>query len=419
MAAGAGVQRPLVERDVEDVGVGVEHLLGAVAVVRVDVDDRHALAARSELGRDDRDVVQQAEAHRLARTRVVAGRTDRQERAVGVARDQRVDGREPGTGGGARRRPRPLRRRRVGVEVAAPCADRLEPVEVRGRVHPFELGAGGLPASERDEVRAEIGEHQPRVDGPEPLGPLGVTGPVSCSAKRLSVASRSTAQRYRRSVAAGGPGPALDRSTGIDRTLTRRCPTTRSGGPAAGHGSDPGGASTTSRISPSEPTARPPPRSSTVACARCAVAGTDRVLTNALAPAEALPFVDAGFSVHERLHLLAHDLADVPEADHDTRRARPDDHDAVLALDHRAFRPFWRLDRDGLEQALDATPATRFRVVEVPEGLLGYAVTGRAERRGYLQRVGVDPSAQGGGVGRASSPTRCGGSDATAPTTRS
>ncbi len=129
--------------------------------------------------------------------------------------------------------------------------------------------------------------------------------------------------------------------------------------------------------------------------------GYQRVLTNALAPAEALPFVDAGFAVHERLHLLAHDLADVPGADHDTRRARPDDHPAVLGLDQRAFRPFWRLDRDGLDQALDATPSTRFRVVEGPDGLVGYAVTGRADRRGYLQRVGVDPSAQGSGVGRA------------------
>ena len=76
------------------------------------------------------------------------------------------------------------------------------------------------------------------------------------------------------------------------------------------------------------------------------------------------PFVDAGFSVHERLHLLAHDLGDIPPADHETRRGRDEDHAAVLALDRRSFRPFWRLDRDGLEQALDATPATRFRVVE-------------------------------------------------------
>jgi ribosomal protein S18 acetylase RimI-like enzyme len=128
--------------------------------------------------------------------------------------------------------------------------------------------------------------------------------------------------------------------------------------------------------------------------------GYQRVLTNALAPAEALPFVDAGFSVHERLHLLAHDLVEIPAGAYETRRGRNDDHGGTLALDRRAFRPFWRLDRDGLEQALDATPATRFRIVETANGLLGYAVTGRADRRGYLQRVGVDPGAQGRGVGR-------------------
>jgi len=129
--------------------------------------------------------------------------------------------------------------------------------------------------------------------------------------------------------------------------------------------------------------------------------GYQRVLTNALAPAEALPFVDAGFSVHERLHLLAHDLRDVGGATLDTRRARDGDHAQVLELDRRAFRPFWRLDPGGLDQALDATPATRFRVTEDPDGPTGYAITGRADRRGYLQRVGVDPRAQGRGIGRA------------------
>jgi ribosomal protein S18 acetylase RimI-like enzyme len=128
--------------------------------------------------------------------------------------------------------------------------------------------------------------------------------------------------------------------------------------------------------------------------------GYQRVLTNALAPAEALPFVDAGFSVHERLHLLAHDLADIPAGTHETRRGRREDHPAVLALDAGAFRPFWRLDCDGLEQALEATPAARYRLVEDDGGLCGYAITGRADRRGYLQRVGVDPSAQGRGIGR-------------------
>ncbi len=42
--AGPGVQRVLVERDVEDARVVPEDVLGAVAVVGVDVDDQHSLA---------------------------------------------------------------------------------------------------------------------------------------------------------------------------------------------------------------------------------------------------------------------------------------------------------------------------------------------------------------------------------------
>ena len=40
--------------------------------------------------------------------------------------------------------------------------------------------------------------------------------------------------------------------------------------------------------------------------------GYESVVTNALGPAETLPFVDAGFSVRERLHLLAHELSEIP-----------------------------------------------------------------------------------------------------------
>lgn len=129
--------------------------------------------------------------------------------------------------------------------------------------------------------------------------------------------------------------------------------------------------------------------------------GYARVVTNALAPAETLPFVDAGFSVQERLHLLHHDLDDVPEPGVPTRRSRAADRPAILAVDERAFPPFWRLDEAGFEQAVLATPAARTRVIEVNGEIVAYAVTGRADRRGYLQRVAVDPDRHGRGLGRA------------------
>ena len=71
--------------DEQDRGIGVVDLLGAVAVVDVPVEDRHALEPVGLLrvaGRD-RDVVEQAEAHRPIDAGVVAGRAGQGEQAVG------------------------------------------------------------------------------------------------------------------------------------------------------------------------------------------------------------------------------------------------------------------------------------------------------------------------------------------------
>lgn len=130
--------------------------------------------------------------------------------------------------------------------------------------------------------------------------------------------------------------------------------------------------------------------------------GYRRVITSALAPAEQVGFLAAGFDVHERLHLLAHDLRSIPRADTSgLRRALRADHPAVLAVDGRAFPPFWRIDEASLADALTATPNSRFRVAALDGVVVGYAVTGRAGRRGFLQRLAVDPGHQRRGVGRA------------------
>jgi ribosomal protein S18 acetylase RimI-like enzyme len=130
--------------------------------------------------------------------------------------------------------------------------------------------------------------------------------------------------------------------------------------------------------------------------------GVERVVTSALGPAERAGFVAAGFAVHERLHLLSHDLATVPASRPGVRirRARPTDRPAVLEVDHRAFQPFWQLDDLGLSDAIDATPISRFRVTG-PSDVIGYAVWGRARDRGYLQRLAVDPVHHREGLGTA------------------
>ena len=128
-------------------------------------------------------------------------------------------------------------------------------------------------------------------------------------------------------------------------------------------------------------------------------AGYTSVLTAALAPIDQEPFLELGFHVHEHLHLLAHDLRALPSPStrRRTRRARRGDRLAVIAIDGAAFPPFWRLDGTGLDDALEATPTVRFRISSgAPDG---YAITGRAGQKGYLQRLAVRPEAQRTGVG--------------------
>ncbi|MGH7358519.1 MAG: GNAT family N-acetyltransferase [Acidimicrobiia bacterium] len=137
---------------------------------------------------------------------------------------------------------------------------------------------------------------------------------------------------------------------------------------------------------------------------RLRASGYHTVVTTALSPAEALGFVDAGFGVRERLHLLSHDLShdlrDPLVASGVTRRARRGDRPDVLALDQLSFDAFWRLDDRGLEDALHATPSVRFRLVDDGVGIAGYAITGRAARQGYLQRLAIHPRARGLGYAR-------------------
>jgi ribosomal protein S18 acetylase RimI-like enzyme len=90
----------------------------------------------------------------------------------------------------------------------------------------------------------------------------------------------------------------------------------------------------------------------------------------------------------------------------------------VLALDQLAFDDFWQLEEPGLRDALQATPSVRFRVGESRGGdgtrsssgiaapgagtvVSAYAITGRAGRQGYLQRIAVHPDERRDGWGQA------------------
>lgn len=136
-----------------------------------------------------------------------------------------------------------------------------------------------------------------------------------------------------------------------------------------------------------------------------AAQGYRAALTSALNAVEQRPFLEAGFTVHERLHLLRHDLVRLPDpvrlpAPLRLRRGRRRDRAGALRVDAAAFAPFWRFDTRGLADARSATPSSRFRVVD--DGtVVAYAVTGRAGSIGYLQRLAVLPERQRRGIGRA------------------
>lgn len=128
--------------------------------------------------------------------------------------------------------------------------------------------------------------------------------------------------------------------------------------------------------------------------------GVVAAVTPALSPVEAEPFLKAGFTHHETLHLLARQLLERPPAtSHRIRRAWPWHRRKVLDIDRRAFEEFWRFDGAALREARRATPTNRFRVSLGATGPVGYAVTGQAGNRGYLQRLAVDPDHQGQGIG--------------------
>jgi ribosomal-protein-alanine N-acetyltransferase len=137
---------------------------------------------------------------------------------------------------------------------------------------------------------------------------------------------------------------------------------------------------------------------------RAKAAGYDELLTSAIGPAEGEPFVDACFTVRERLHLLTHVMTgEPPLPELPVSRATRRDRSRVLALDDLAFAPFWRLGAVGLRDALDATPVRQFRATrsDTEPALTGYAITGRAGDQGYLQRIAVHPEMRRLGIGHA------------------
>lgn len=133
--------------------------------------------------------------------------------------------------------------------------------------------------------------------------------------------------------------------------------------------------------------------------------GVDRVLTAALDAACLEPFAAAGFTPHEELCVLRHDLSrtipgcGAPTRRGSTRRDLPE----AARVDERAFEPGTALDTGGLRAILAATPVCRLRLVDLGASrqVAAYALCGFAGATGYVQRVAVDPASRRQGHGRA------------------
>jgi hypothetical protein len=141
-----------VQRDREHAGVGVERVLGAVAVVDVPVDDRHPLDPQRRAGvqRGERGVREQAVAAGERGLGVVAGRAHERVGVVDVAADDRLDRGERAARGAQRDlvRARADRRGLAGL-AAARGADRGQALQVLGRVEPEDLLGRRVAAGDR------------------------------------------------------------------------------------------------------------------------------------------------------------------------------------------------------------------------------------------------------------------------------
>jgi ribosomal protein S18 acetylase RimI-like enzyme len=135
--------------------------------------------------------------------------------------------------------------------------------------------------------------------------------------------------------------------------------------------------------------------------------GLRAVRTGALFPGSTEAFRNAGFEPIDRLVLLRSDLASTTTPTPrrrqraTTRRLVRRRFDDAAAVDQRAFGQRWGNDASSLDDVCRATPHHRNRSITNGGRLVGFAISGRAGDRGYLQRLAVDPSAHRQGHGRA------------------
>lgn len=144
------------------------------------------------------------------------------------------------------------------------------------------------------------------------------------------------------------------------------------------------------------------------AVSRARELGYVKLFTSALLDNDTPRFVEYGFQLKEQLHILRRNT-ESPSINYKIRirskKPSPTDLDAVVKLDQLCFDSYWTMNKQGLLEAESATSRARFRIAQLkgangsPE-IVGYALTGSGNKKGYLQRLAVHPDFQGHGIGQ-------------------
>lgn len=72
----------------------------------------------------------------------------------------------------------------------------------------------------------------------------------------------------------------------------------------------------------------------------------------------------------------------------------------LVTIDASAFEPLWRMSEAALQEAFDATTRATVLATDPGPDPSGFAIVGVAGGTAYLQRIAVDPTRQGEGLGR-------------------
>ena len=112
-------------------------------------------------------------------------------------------------------------------------------------------------------------------------------------------------------------------------------------------------------------------------------------------------WLSAGFVPYLALDLYSRALAgSQPTPTHPVTTGSARDWKSAERIDRAAFPPLWRLDQDGLEEAMSATPHAGLLLTHDHAGPTGFAIVGVGSIAGYLQRVAVHPDHTRSGLGR-------------------